>query len=62
MAQARRARATTVIEDGLGVCRKCRLQRGQLNRTGQTVWSGVRDLGNKAYCEQLIDYSIRPAG
>lgn len=36
--------------------------KAELNRTGQTVWSRAGDLRNKAYCEELIDYSIRATG
>ena len=34
----------------------------ELNRGEQTVWSKAGDLRNKAYCEDLIDYSIRATG
>lgn len=34
----------------------------ELNRTGQNVWSKAGDLRNKAYCEELIDYSIQITG
>ncbi|WP_292385338.1 SDR family NAD(P)-dependent oxidoreductase [Mesorhizobium sp.] len=34
----------------------------ELNGTEKTVWSRAGDLRNKAYCAELIDYSIRAAG
>lgn len=35
---------------------------GELNRTGQTVWTEAGDLRNKAYCEELIDYAVQATG
>ncbi|ESZ01983.1 MULTISPECIES: SDR family NAD(P)-dependent oxidoreductase [unclassified Mesorhizobium] len=34
----------------------------ELNRAGQKVWSKAGDLRSKAYCEDLIDYSIQITG
>lgn len=34
----------------------------ELNRTGKNVWSKAGDLRGKAYCEDLIDYSIHATG
>ncbi|MER8390039.1 SDR family oxidoreductase [Mesorhizobium sp. M1380] len=34
----------------------------ELNRTGQNVWSKAGDLRNKAYCEDLIEYSAQATG
>ncbi|MER9177560.1 SDR family oxidoreductase [Mesorhizobium sp. M0955] len=34
----------------------------ELNGSGQNVWGKPGDLRNKAYCEELVDYSIQTTG